>query len=132
MNIGFALRRISLAASGLTFGTIALVGAAAPHAVARVYGLSLVGTDGLSEFRAIFLGFWISLCVAMVAAARRGAPPLLGDVCGLMVLLQALGRVWSVVADGPPSGRFVAALLAELFAGVCILAPRLAHARRGS
>lgn len=123
------LRRLSLAGSGLTFGTIALIGIAAPHTVAGVYGLSLAGVDGLNEFRAVYTGFWISLCVAMLTAARRPDETLLGDICGLMLLMQSLGRVMSVAVDGRPSWQFLVAMVAELMSAVMILAPRVAARR---
>lgn len=106
-----------------------MIGVFAPHAVARAYGLALLGTDGLNEFRAVFGGFWLSLSVAMLAEARRAAATRLGDVCGLMILLQALGRAMSFIADGRPSGAFVAAFVAETATAIAILFPSVSAAR---
>jgi hypothetical protein len=119
------LRKLALVGSGLTFGTIALIGIVAPHTVAGVYGLSLVGIEGLNEFRAVYTGFWISLCVAMLTAARRPDETLLGDVCGVMLLMQSLGRFTSFALDGRPSWLFVAVTFAELGSAMMVLAPRL-------
>jgi hypothetical protein len=124
------LRRLALAGSGLTFGSIGLAAIVAPHTVARLYGLSLNGVDGLAETRAVFTGFWLSLTVAMITAARRPEHTLLGDLCGLMILLQALGRVLSLVLDGRPSLPFVGAMLGELTTAALILAPRFVGPRR--
>lgn len=119
------LRRIALAGSGLTFGTIALLTTVAPVTVAGYYGLTPNGVDGLSEVRAVFTGFWLALAAAMLSAARRPEQTMLGDVCGLMILMQALARVTSLVLDGRPSLPFVGAMLGELVTAALILAPRI-------
>lgn len=118
------LRRIALAMSGLTFGTIGVIGMFLPTQVARVYGLSLVGVDGLAEFRAVYVGFWISLAITMITAARRPDATLLGDLCGVMLLAQSLGRLASFGLDGRPSWPFIAAFVMELASAMTILAPR--------
>src|SRR5690242_3676312 len=97
-----SFRRLALALSGLTFASIGLLALFMPVAVARVYGFALLGVEGLDEFRAVYTGFWLSLAVAMITAARRTDVPLLGDICGVMLLLQALGRAASFALDGRP------------------------------
>ena len=118
------LRRLALAGSGLTFGSIAVAALVAPATVARTYGLSASGIDGMSEIRAVFTGFWLSLAFAMLTAARRPEQTLLGDACGVMILMQALGRVTSFVLDGRPSLPFIGAMLGELATAALILYPR--------
>jgi hypothetical protein len=125
MISALTLRRLALAGSGLTFGSIALASLVAPATVARTYGLSANSVDGLSEIRAVFTGFWLALAFAMLTAARRPEHRLLGDVCGIMIGTQALGRVLSLVVDGRPSIAFVGAMLGELVTAALILAPRL-------
>lgn len=125
-----AVRQLCLAGSGLTFGTIALLAIVFPHAVANAYGFTLDRVEGLNEFRAIFTGFWLSLALAMITAARRPELPLLGDLCAAMLLFQALGRVLSVVLDGRPSLLFVGALVGEALTALTILAIGLVHRRR--
>ncbi len=117
-------RTLALGGAGLTFGTIGVLALAWPTRVAQEYGLSLPGIEGLNEFRAVYTGFWISLCIAMITAARRPDVPLLGDVCGGMLLCQALGRLVSFVLDGTPKPTFVAAFFAELASAITILALR--------
>ena len=124
------LRRLALAGSGLTFGSIALAAVVVPETVARQYGLAATGIDGLSEIRAVFTGFWLSLAFAMLTAARRPEQTLLGDACGVMILMQALGRVTSFVLDGRPSLPFLGAMLGELGTAALILYPRFAKAAR--
>lgn len=123
-NTLITFRRITLALSGLTFGVIGLIGLFLPAQVARIYGLSLIGVDGLAEFRAVFQGFWISLAITMITAARRPAETLLGDLCGVMLLAQSLGRLASFGLDGRPSWPFIAAFVMELTSALTILAPR--------
>jgi Domain of unknown function (DUF4345) len=123
------LRRLSLVLSGLTFGGIAVLAAIAPVAVARTYGLSLLGVDGLAEFRAVYMGFWASLAIAMLTAARRPDDTLLGDICGVMLLFQSLARMVSFALDGRPSAPFVVACFAELTGAIMILAPRVMNRR---
>jgi hypothetical protein len=124
MITALGLRRLALAGSGLTFGSIALAALVAPATVARTYGLSAMGVDGLSEVRAVFTGFWLALAFAMLTAARRPEHRLLGDVCGLMILTQALGRVLSFLIDGRPSLPFLGAMIGELVTAALILFPR--------
>ncbi|HEY8072625.1 MAG TPA: DUF4345 family protein [Labilithrix sp.] len=125
------LRTFALASSGLVFGTIGLLALAAPIPVARAYGFVLPGVDAFNEFRAVYTGFWLALAAAMITAARRPDVPLLGDLCGLMLLLQAAGRVVSLAVDGVPAPQFVAAMFAEASAAAAILvAPRLARSNR--
>lgn len=123
------LRRISLAGSGLTFGTIALLAIVWPQAVAGRYGLHLDGVDAFNEFRAVFVGFWLALATAMIIAARRPALTILGDLCGLALLLQAAGRLLSVAVDGKPSLPFLGAMIGEAIAGATVLLGRIGRSR---
>jgi uncharacterized protein DUF4345 len=66
----------------------------------------------------------------MLTAARRPEETLLGDVCGLLILMQALGRVTSLALDGRPSLPFVGAMLGELLTAALILVPALRRARQ--
>lgn len=59
------LRRIALAMSGLTFGTIGVIGMFLPVQVARVYGLSLVDGSPRPTMRAAF----------RTTASRRSSTP---------------------------------------------------------
>lgn len=118
------LRRIVLAGSGLTFGSIAIAAVAWPRAVAGRYGLHLDGIDAFNEFRAVFVGFWLALATAMIVAARRPAQAMLGNLCGLALLLQAAGRLLSIVVDGRPSVPFLGAMIGEAFAGAIVLMGR--------
>ncbi len=124
-----SLRRIVLAGSGLTFGTIAVAAMVWPRAVAAQYGLHLDGIDAFNEFRAVFVGFWLALATSMIIAARRPALSTLGDLCGLALLLQAGGRLLSVATDGRPSLPFLGAMVGEALAGAIVL---LGRARGGS
>ena len=123
MNV-ILLRRTSLALSGLTFLAIALFATVAPRSAAQAYAILPDGVSGMSEFRAIFSGFWFALAAMMITAARRPAERLLGDLCGAFLLLQASGRALSFALDGVPAPQFVAAFAAELAAGLVVLLAR--------
>ena len=123
------LRTFALASSGVVFGTIGLLALALPVPVARAYGFVLPGVDAFNEFRAVYTGFWLALAAAMITAARRPDVPVLGDLCGLMLLFQASGRVLSLAIDGMPAPQFVGAMFAEAIAAMTILVtPRLRRA----
>lgn len=101
------IRKIMLIGNGLIFLGIAVYGVFAAKKAAFIYGFTLNGLDGLNEYRAVFIGFWIGLTVLFFAAARRVEQPLLGDIGFLMILLQAMGRLLSFVLDGIPGPLFV-------------------------
>lgn len=124
MTLRQRLRRLALAGSGLTFGSIAVAAVVWPRAVAARYGLHLDGIDAFNEFRAVFVGFWLALATAMIVAARRPTLTTLGDLCGLALLLQAAGRLLSVAVDGGPSLPFVGAMIGEAIAGGIVLLGR--------
>jgi hypothetical protein len=115
------IRRGLLVLSGLTFLSIAAGALVAPHLVAPRYGYSLQGVESFNEFRAVFVGFWTGLGITLLTASRRTDVPLLGDLCGLMILLQSLARAVSFVIDGIPAPTFVGAFALELITGASIL-----------
>ena len=122
------IRRIMLAGNGLTFLGIAAGVLFATDKAAYLYGYTLNGVDGLNEFRAVYIGFWIGLTVLFFVAARKIELTLLGDIGFLMVLLQALGRLLSFVMDGKPSERFIVVFFLELITSVVglLIRPRSA------
>jgi hypothetical protein len=115
------LRRIVLAGSGLTFGAIALAAIVRPHLVAARYGLTVDGVEALNEFRAVFVGFWLALATMLFLAARDPRRVLLGNLCGLALVLQAAGRLLSVAVDGVPRTEFILAMVGEAIAGATVL-----------
>jgi hypothetical protein len=119
-----AARRVVLAGSGLIFALIAAGAVAWPRLVAARYGLTLDGVEAFNEFRAVFVGFWLALAAMLFVAARRQAPAVLGDLCGLALVLQAGGRLLSLAVDGVPRTDFLAAMLGEALAGIIVLAAR--------
>jgi hypothetical protein len=115
------LRRLGLAGSGLTFGVIALLSLITPEKVAAQYAFTLGSPDAWNEFHAIFTGFWLGLCAIMLVAARRVEQRLLGDLAGMAIGLQALGRLLAILAHGTPSGSFTSAMVGELITSALIL-----------
>ena len=120
------LRTFALASSGLVFATIGLLALVWPIPVARAYGFTLERIESFNEFRAVYTGFWLSLGVAMITAARRPDVPLLGDLCGVMLFLQSSGRILSIAIDGRPAPEFLGAMVAEMIGALTILVvPRM-------
>ena len=112
------VRRIILLGNGLTFLLIAVYVLFATDKAAYLYGYTLNGVDGLNEFRAVYIGFWIGLTILFFTASWRIELSLLGDLALLMVLLQALGRLLSFVVDGKPSGRFIFLFFLEIISSL--------------
>lgn len=118
------LRQLALVASGLTFLVIALVGLVAPPLVAAQYAWSFDAPGAWNQFRAVFLGFWLGLAALQLTAARRLDDVLLGDLCGVVIGLQASARLLSVALDGVPPLNFVGAMVLELAIAAAILLGR--------
>jgi hypothetical protein len=126
------IRRIVLLGNGLTFLLLAIYVLFATGKAAYFYGYTLNGVDGLNEFRAVYIGFWIGLTILFFAAAWRIDLALLGDLALLMVLLQALGRLLSFAVDGMPSRRFVIFFFLEIVSSLIGLLMRPKPLARGA
>ena len=82
--------------------------------------------DNLYFFGLNTIGAWAiptSQGVLMIAASRRPELPILARLAALLILCQAAGRALSFFLDGTFAPRFVLAFLAELAAGIAVLAP---------
>ena len=117
-------RQVVLGLTALVFLGIAAGSLVAPHAMAHGLGYRLDSIDALSEFRAIYVGLWLATALLMLVAARRAELTILGDLAGLLVLGQVLGRLVSLVLDGMPSARIWAPFVLEAIGGLAILALR--------
>ena len=120
-RLRIALRRLGLAGSALTFGFIGLGSILAPAKVAAQYAYTAGTPDSWSEFHAVFTGFWLGLCVWMLTAARRWQDRRLGDLAGIAIGLQALARLYSIIAHGTPASSFTSAMLGEMVTAALIL-----------
>ncbi|HEX5724304.1 MAG TPA: DUF4345 domain-containing protein [Longimicrobiaceae bacterium] len=116
------LRSFLLVLTGCIFLGIALAGLVAPEAVADWYALTLQGTDGLNEYRAVFIGFWTGLFLMMAYAAQHPENVPLGNFAAILVLCQSLGRCLSVLLDGLPSFQFIFWGIGEMTLSLLILA----------
>jgi hypothetical protein len=119
-----SIRRILLLGNGLTFLLIAVYVLYAPGKAAYLYGYTLNGVDGLNEFRAVYVGFWIGLTILFFTAAGKIEFALLGDLAFTMVLLQSLGRLLSFIVDGRPSARFIFVFFLEIVTSLAGLSIR--------
>ena len=120
-RIRIALRRLGLAGSAATFGLIALGSIVMPEKIAAQYAYTVGSPDSFNEFHAVFTGFWLGLCVWMLTAARRWEDRRLGDLAGIAIGLQALARLYSIIAHGMPAPSFTSAMLGELVTAAVIL-----------
>lgn len=125
------LRRALLAVTALVFSAIAIGSLVAPHAMARGLGYRLDSVDALSEFRAVYVGLWLATAACLLIARSRVEEALLGDVCALLVLGQAVGRLLSLVLDGSPSQRIWPMLILETLGGLALVLVRPSSGRAG-
>ena len=117
-------RRFVLAAAALVFLGIAIGSVVAPRTMAEPFDYELATANALNEFRAVYVGLWLAHAVVLGWAAWRIDVRVLGDVGGLLILGQVVGRLVSLALDGAPDGRIVVPAVAELVGGVLILALR--------
>jgi hypothetical protein len=118
------IRRIILLGNGLTFLLLGSYVLLATQKAAHFYGYTLNGVDGLNEFRAVYIGFWLGLTILFFTAARRLNIALAGDLALVLVLMQALGRLLSFAVDGIPSPRFIFFFFLEIVSSLIGLAMR--------
>ena len=118
------IRRMALVLMGLTFSVIAVAAIFFPMQTARIYGYTLLGVDGLNEFRAVYVGFWVGLGILLFTSAKRLDQVLLGDLAAVLVLMQALGRLFSFIFDGIPSWLFITFFFAETAVSLVALLSR--------
>ncbi len=116
-------RQVLLAVTALIFLGIAAGSLVAPHRMARDLGYTLDNVDALNEFRAIYVGLWLAKAAFFVVAARRAADlPLLGDLGGMLLLGQTVGRLSSLILDGLPARPMIwTVLLVEAAGGIVVL-----------
>ncbi len=122
-----AARRAILAVSALTFAAIAVASLIDPHGAAATFDYRLETTNSLSEHRAVYVGLWLAHVVVLGWAAYRVDLLHLGDVAGLLILGQVVGRVLSLLLDGLPDIRIAPVAVAELAAGCLLFVTRPSH-----
>src|SRR6266516_5361833 len=108
------IRKLILIGDGLTFLLIAIGVLFYVQPAAHLYGYTLNGVDGLNEFRAIYMGFWIGLAILFFTAAWKFEMSILGDMALILVLSQSLARVLSFIIDGKPNWQLVAVFFLEM------------------
>lgn len=96
------LRQMLLYVVAAVFFLEAVMALVDPAAAAVRVGYGALGVDGLSEYRAVYLGMFSALGVVALVAARRVHEPLLGDVVAAAIVAEAAARLVGVVLDGVP------------------------------
>jgi len=117
-------RRAILAVTGLTFLVIATASLIAPHTMAEPFRYGLSHVDSLSEFRAVYVGLWLAHVAACAMAIKHITSAPVGDVVGILVLGQGIGRLVSAALDGLPSAAILPMLVIELLGGTSLLLVR--------
>ena len=96
------MRQILLYVVAAVFLAEAVMALYDPHAAAARVGYQVAGPDGLSEYRAVYLGMFGALGVVTIIAARRVREPLLGDVVCAAIVAEAIARFVGIALDGVP------------------------------
>ena len=115
------IRQILLYLVSAVFLTEAVVALLDPHGAAARVGYQITGPDGLSEYRAVYMGMFGALGVATLVAARRVCEPLLADVICAAIVAEAAARFVSVGLDGVPGTLHVVNIAMESFPIVILL-----------
>jgi Domain of unknown function (DUF4345) len=118
------VRRILLVLTALIFIVIAVRAVFAPEQMASGLGYFLTGSNGYSEFYAIYLGVWLATAALAILAAVRIRQPLIGDLVAMFVLAQPVGRLFALVRFGLPEGLLLAMFVLEAVGGLLIFSVR--------
>jgi hypothetical protein len=115
------IRQILLYLVSAVFLTEAIFALLDPHGAAARVGYQIAGPDGLSEYRAVYLGMFGALGVATLVAARRVREPLLADVICAAIVAEAAARFVGIGLDGVPGTVHVVNIAMESFPIVILL-----------
>lgn len=118
------VRRILLVLTALIFIAIAVRAVLAPEQMASGLGYVLTGSNGYSEFYAIYLGVWLATAALAILAAVRIRQPLIGDLVAMFLLAQPAGRLFALVRFGLPEGLLLAMFVLEAVGGLLIFSVR--------
>lgn len=122
-------RRALVFLIGLVYAAVAIANVVAPHEAARAIGLAAMNINGLNELRAVYVGVWLATAAISLLAARRPEDASLHLAITLLVGGQVLGRLVSVLVDGPPTMELLPMATVEVM-GVIVLVvvrPRRTH-----
>jgi len=117
-------RRVLLSLTALVFIAIAMRAVFAPEQMASGLGYVLRGSNGYSEFYAVYLGVWLATAALAILAAVRIRQPLIGDLVAMFVLAQPAGRLFALVQSGLPEGMLLGMFALEAVGGLLILGVR--------
>lgn len=118
------IRRILLLLTGLVFAGIAVASLVAPNTMAAGLGYTLTSAEARSEYAAIYVGLWLAHTAVCVLAARHVLDARLGDVVGILILGQVVGRVASALINGEVPVKLLPIAIVELAGAIAILAVR--------
>jgi putative NADH-flavin reductase len=107
------VRRILLVLTALIFIVIGVRAVFAPEQMAAGLGYVLTGSNGYSEFYAVYLGVWLATAALAILAAVRIRLSLIGDLVAMFVLAQPVGRLFALTRFGLPEGVLLAMFALE-------------------
>ena len=117
-------RRVVLVIVGLGYLGIGIAALFDLRFIVEQYGFGFLGPNSFNGFRGLFNGFFFAFAFIYFLAAKKIDQPLLGDVAGIIILAESLGRLLSFIIDGAPDFIFIRAFLSEFIPGVIILLTR--------
>lgn len=114
-------RQLLLALCGLSFLAFAAWAAVHPDSLAGLLGYTLKTANSHSEFHAIYVGVFLAQTSLCVLAALRVQDAALGNLVGLFLLAQPLGRLLAWPRFGAPQGAKRMLFAAEALGGLLVL-----------
>jgi len=118
------VRRILLILTAMIFIVIAVRAVLVPDQMASRLGYVLTGSNGHSEFYAIYFAVWLATAALAILAAFRIRQPLIGELVAMFVLAQPVGRLFALVRFGLPEGVLLTMFALEAVGGLLILSVR--------
>lgn len=124
MDSKLKMRRMVLYFIAGVFFIIAIASLVIPHEMAKPLGYELTNLNALNEFRAIYVGLWLAHVLIFVIAARNIHQVVLGDVCGVLIGGQVVGRLIGLVIDGAPTADLLPVAIAEAVGAILLFVLR--------
>ncbi len=116
------MNSIAIIAVALFMGGMGLSAIVAPVRFLRFVGSETLGRDGRNEVRAVYGGYGLMMCGALMYALQQTDYQSGILLCmGLALCGMALGRVISIVPDRGISPMMIAVLMGELIGGGLLL-----------
>lgn len=124
MLLSDAIRKALLLVVAMVFAAIAAYALCAPDNMAAGLGYTLTAPNGYSELFAVYGGLWLATAGLALYAAAHVRQPLTGDIVGVLVLAQPVGRCMAILEYGLPTGPLLYVFVLEVVGGAALLMVR--------